>query len=103
MGSITDLRWKRVLEGLEQKRETPKLKLLEDDARYVPVSTRRMVWVRDDGQCSHTDSGGLRCEQREMLDLETIVPFVSGGRARAANLRLRCRVHMNTAVEASPK
>ncbi|MBI3558010.1 MAG: hypothetical protein HY074_17235 [Deltaproteobacteria bacterium] len=90
---MNDLLWRRALEGLEQPKKTPVLRVLEADARYIPVSTRRMVNVRDEGRCTHTDAGGSRCPNRENLDLSAIVPFSAGGRARAANLRLSCSEH----------
>jgi 5-methylcytosine-specific restriction endonuclease McrA len=68
-------------------------------SRYVPVAVRKEVWKRDGGCCSFVGSTGRRCNSRHQVQLHHLDPFAMGGRATAANLALRCRVHNHHAAE----
>jgi 5-methylcytosine-specific restriction endonuclease McrA len=68
-------------------------------SRYVPVAIRREVWTRDGGCCAFVGSAGRRCNSRHQVELHHLDPFALGGRATAANLTLRCRVHNLRAAE----
>jgi 5-methylcytosine-specific restriction endonuclease McrA len=68
-------------------------------SRYVPVAVRKEVWKRDGGCCAFVGSTGRRCDSRHQVELHHLDPFAMGGRATAANLTLRCRVHNHHAAE----
>ena len=68
-------------------------------SRYVPVTVRKEVWKRDGGCCAFVGSTGHRCNSRHQVQLHHLDPFAMGGRATAANLTLRCRVHNHHAAE----
>jgi hypothetical protein len=68
-------------------------------SRYVPVAVRKEVWTRDGGCCAFVGSTGRRCNSRHQVQLHHLDPFALGGRATAANLTLRCRVHNCYAAE----
>jgi 5-methylcytosine-specific restriction endonuclease McrA len=68
-------------------------------SRYVPVAVRKEVWKRDAGSCAFVGSTGRRCNSRHQVQLHHLDPFARGGRATAANLTLRCRVHNHHAAE----
>jgi 5-methylcytosine-specific restriction endonuclease McrA len=68
-------------------------------SRYVPMAVRREVWQRDGGCCAFVGSAGRRCSSRHQVQLHHLDPFARGGRATAANLTLRCRVHNQQAAE----
>jgi hypothetical protein len=68
-------------------------------SRYVPVAIRKEVWTRDGGCCAFVGSAGRRCNSRHQVQLHHLDPFALGGRATAANLTLRCRVHNIHAAE----
>jgi len=67
--------------------------------RYVPRSVRREVWERDGGRCTFVGTGGHRCEAREELELDHVVPVARGGLPTASNLRLLCGPHNRHAAE----
>jgi hypothetical protein len=68
-------------------------------SRYVPVAVRKEVWNRDGGCCTFVGSAGRPCNSRHQIQLHHLDPFAMGGRATAANLTLRCRVHNHHAAE----
>jgi hypothetical protein len=51
------------------------------------------------GSCAFVGSTGRRCNSRHQVQLHHLDPFARGGRATAANLTLRCRVHNHHAAE----
>jgi len=59
----------------------------------IPAQVVREVHERDGDQCTFLGSGGQRCEERKLLELDHIRPRSCGGKSTATNLRLRCRVH----------
>jgi hypothetical protein len=54
----------------------------------IPASTKRQVWVRDQGKCTFKD-----CNSTRFLEIDHIVPVALGGSSDSSNLRLRCRGH----------
>jgi predicted restriction endonuclease len=62
-------------------------------ARYVPVTVRRAVHIRDTGQCSFVSADGRRCSARAFLELDHRKPFARHGAPDARNIRLLCRAH----------
>jgi hypothetical protein len=62
-------------------------------SRHVPVEILRLVWDRDDGQCTFTDEQGRRCSARRHLTIEHRHPYALGGPPTADNLCLLCAAH----------
>jgi hypothetical protein len=62
-------------------------------SRHVPVEIMRLVWDRDDGQCTFTDEQGRRCSARRHLTIEHRQPYALGGPPTADNLCLLCSAH----------
>lgn len=67
--------------------------------RHVPNAVRRAVWERDGGRCAFVAADGHRCESRDRLELDHVVPVAQGGQPTVANLRLLCRAHNRHAAE----
>ena len=63
------------------------------DTRYIPQRIKRVVWKRDEGQCSYTSAEGKKCGERNFLELDNVHPWSLGGDSTTANLRLLCRTH----------
>lgn len=61
--------------------------------RHIPALVRRAVFERDGGQCTFTSDAGMRCEARDRLEFDHVVPMARGGLTTGSNLRLRCRAH----------
>lgn len=68
-------------------------------ARRIPAAVRRAVWERDGGRCTYVSPDGHRCEEREQLELDHVLPVARGGHATVENLRLLCRAHNRQAAE----
>ncbi|HXV64103.1 MAG TPA: hypothetical protein VEK15_25615, partial [Vicinamibacteria bacterium] len=74
--SVIDSAVTEKLERLEAKRygetKKPRKTLSETDtspkSRYVPAAVRRMVWKRDQSQCTFVDESGRRCTERHGLE-----------------------------------
>ena len=66
--------------------------------RHIPADVRRIVRTRDDGRCTFVSDHGHRCDSRR-VEFAHIVPVARGGKATAANLRLRCRAHNQYAAD----
>jgi len=62
-------------------------------ARTIPAHVRRTVVKRDQARCTFSAGSEMRCETREHLEFDHIVPLARGGKSSADNLRLRCRAH----------
>jgi len=62
-------------------------------SRYIPVDIRHAVTMRDGKQCSYVSPTGVRCCERNNLELDHIVPFSLGGESTTENLRLLCKTH----------
>ncbi len=65
----------------------------------IPAAIRHTVWLRDRGQCTWRHSGGSRCPERSMLELDHIKMWCRGGKHSEENLTLRCRRHNQAAAE----
>jgi hypothetical protein len=89
------------LERLEAKRyaatKTPRKNLSDTDtsgkSRYMPAAVKRMVWKRDQQQCTFMDGNGRRCPERQGLEFHHDDPFGLGGDHDPARVRLLCRSH----------
>lgn len=68
-------------------------------ARGIPAHVRRVVWLRDGGQCTFVSESGRRCEARRLIEFDHIEPVAHGGKATTDNLRLRCRGHNQLEAE----
>jgi hypothetical protein len=64
-----------------------------EDSRHVPADVKRAVYVRDRGRCAFVGTSGHRCGDRGFVEFHHVVPYAAGGRARMANIELRCRAH----------
>jgi hypothetical protein len=62
-------------------------------SRYIPNEVRREVWRRDADQCAFVSEDGLRCSERNFLELHHIHPFALDGPSTVGNIALRCRRH----------
>lgn len=63
-------------------------------SRWIPNAVKREVWKRDAGRCAYLAPDGRRCESREFLEYDHILPWALGGRSdRTDNVRLLCRPH----------
>jgi hypothetical protein len=67
--------------------------------RYVPRAVRREVWERDGSRCTFVGTGGHRCEAREDLELDHVVPVARGGLPTVSILRLLCHGHNQHVAE----
>jgi hypothetical protein len=65
----------------------------------VPAEVVRAVWERDGSQCAFVGTNGHRCESRDRLELDHVVPVARGGLPTVDNLRLLCRPHNQHAAE----
>ncbi len=61
--------------------------------RHVPAGLKRQVLARDGGRCTFVSDTGHRCESREALEIDHVIPVAKGGAPTLANLRLLCRTH----------
>jgi hypothetical protein len=63
-------------------------------SRTVPEAIKRQVWMRDGGRCAYISDDGRRCESRDFLEYDHIVPWALGGESDTVdNIRLLCRPH----------
>jgi hypothetical protein len=63
-------------------------------SRYISVSVRRKVQIRDRNQCQYKDPAtGRRCEENLKLQIEHKQPFAKGGDSNPENLQLLCANH----------
>jgi hypothetical protein len=63
-------------------------------SRLVPAAIKRQVWARDGGRCAYVSEDGRRCESRDALEYDHVVPWALGGASdRLDNVRLLCRPH----------
>jgi 5-methylcytosine-specific restriction endonuclease McrA len=69
------------------------------DPRHIPAEVRRAVVARDEGRCTFVGDHGHRCETRDALQFDHIVPVARGGASTEDNLRLRCRAHNQLEAE----
>jgi 5-methylcytosine-specific restriction endonuclease McrA len=92
-------------EELEKERlgKTTRPTKKERDRKKPTTITRAMkraVLARDGEQCSYVDTeSGTRCEAKELLEIDHILPSALGGQTEVANLRILCRDHNRFAAE----
>ena len=65
----------------------------ETTTRHIPSAVRAQVFERDGGQCAFMTDDGKRCECREALQYDHVLPRSQGGRTSTDNLRLLCPAH----------
>ncbi|MCB0323125.1 MAG: HNH endonuclease [Bdellovibrionales bacterium] len=65
----------------------------EEGRRYVPEEVRDRVLERDGYQCTYVACGGRRCDERQLLEIDHILPVARGGTSEINNLRTLCRTH----------
>lgn len=89
----------------ETRRSTPRSEpgqapcAKDPDHRRIPLEIRRLVLQRDGGRCAFVSDAGRRCESRERLEIDHVMPVAKGGRTDLQNLRLLCRAHNQLAAE----
>jgi hypothetical protein len=89
------------LERLEARRfgmtKAPRTNLDETEtsgaSRYIPAAVRRVVFERDERQCTFVDSLGTRCTERHRLEFHHDDPYGLGGDHDPRNIHLACRAH----------
>ena len=60
----------------------------------IPISLKRIVWTRDQGQCQHYNSlTGKKCGSPYLLEIDHIKRVRYGGDNDPGNLRLLCHSH----------
>jgi 5-methylcytosine-specific restriction endonuclease McrA len=79
------------LQKLEGKQGEVTLPHGPGKGRYIPASTRRYVWKRDQGECQFPG-----CRSRHGLQLDHVIEYAKGGTHAPENLRLYCGVHNRT-------
>jgi 5-methylcytosine-specific restriction endonuclease McrA len=61
--------------------------------RWISAALKAEIWKRDGGRCAYLSDDGRRCESRDCLEYDHIVPWADGGLSSVDNLRLLCRPH----------
>ena len=62
--------------------------------RSISAESKRVVWGRDQGQCSFLETqSGRRCSSKFGLQLDHLKPYALGGSNHPDNLALKCRAH----------
>jgi hypothetical protein len=91
----------------EIKAETQKLSVLRrtnrvkesgnsselSNKRAIPALLKHQIQSRDQGQCTHTDLFGGRCENKRWTEIHHIVPWAVGGSNTVENLTTLCSAH----------
>lgn len=78
--------------GLKSKPTNPESKA-KTLSRYIPVSVKRAVWIRDQGRCVYKN-----CGSSKFLQYDHVTPVVMNGEATVDNLRLVCQTHNQRAA-----
>jgi hypothetical protein len=65
----------------------------QPQTRYLPMSLRRAVYVRDEGRCRYTNAKGWRCPERDRLEYHHRLPYAMGGRGTLRDVCLMCPAH----------
>ncbi|MGE0172258.1 MAG: HNH endonuclease [Oligoflexales bacterium] len=88
---------------VEETSDPAKKALISGDAnkkRYIPQAIKRIVWKRDEGQCTFQTKEGHRCEERRRLEYDHKKAFAQGGSSTDPhNIRLLCRAHNRLLAE----
>jgi 5-methylcytosine-specific restriction endonuclease McrA len=101
LASVIDAAVTEKLEKLEAKRygttKNSRKSLEETDttptSQYIPAPVRRVVYARDEGQCTHKGPDGRRCTETTQLEFHHIHPYGLGGDHSPSNICLKCRAH----------
>lgn len=81
------------------KMESPELTLLARrmgvfiPRKAVRAKEKHTVNKRDNGQCTHIDNAGLRCDSRQWVQVHHVKHHAQGGADTAENLRTLCFAH----------
>jgi 5-methylcytosine-specific restriction endonuclease McrA len=67
--------------------------------RHIPAHVKRVVWERDQGQCTFVGDTGRRCGARWFVEYDHVDPIARGGTATVDSIRLRCRAHNQLEAE----
>ena len=63
-------------------------------SRYIPTQIKRLVWTRDQGQCTYIcPETKKKCGSKHFLQIDHIHPYSLGGSSKLNNLRLLCAGH----------
>ena len=63
-------------------------------SRYIPAQIKRLVWTRDQGQCTYIcPETKKKCGSKHFLQIDHIHPYSLGGSSELSNLRLLCAGH----------
>ena len=63
-------------------------------SRYIPTKIKRLVWTRDQGQCTYIcPETKKKCGSKHFLQIDHIHPYSLGGSSKLNNLRLLCAGH----------
>ncbi len=79
--------------GLKPRGRSRTRRLAAYPGRRVRQTVKTQVWERDAGCCAYIGPEGRRCESREFLEYDHIVPWALGGLSTLDNIRLLCRAH----------
>jgi len=67
--------------------------------RTIPASTRREVYVRDEGRCTFADKSGNRCPETGLLEFDHVDGWARTHTHDPDRIRLRCHAHNQHAAE----
>ncbi len=107
LASVVEAAVTEKLERLEAKRfgkaKKPSKSLEQADtspgSRYIPAPVKRVVYVRDGGQCTYVGKDGRRCTARKSIEYHHHDPHGRGGDRSADNISLRCTTHNKLQAE----
>jgi len=69
------------------------LRLSARTGRRVTAAVKAEVWARDEARCAYAAPNGRRCNSRDFLEYDHVVPWALGGLSVPNNIRLLCRAH----------
>lgn len=78
---------------LREPRQRKHLNVTARRRRHVAAEVKKEVFKRDRGQCTYVSPEGVRCTERNYLQVDHVQPYALGGRSEAENLRLLCAKH----------